>query len=354
MGLKIGIKQKIMLRSMKKQKKAGFAAEDAERFALPVDAADNFNNSYYLTAHDGETSLYLRLGERGDGTCEVWASVKHKKEHFVNKRNLYPSCESPLKVECKETEKVWLHIYQGELFEVSYNGKETVTCGDGKNAVINLTFNATAPIYDFFTHGNDKLVARTYARQKWNKDFFEGLKKNKQTHYEQYGTVSGTVNIDGNEIKLNNLPAVRDHSYGMRDWGYMNRHFWLAGVSESGRAFNVSMVSYPNAAGIHAGNVFVDGKIINLEDFSIKDDTVCDGLGPDELTATLKTVDGNKLSLKGKRICETVYNLQNGAYTLREGYGEFVLDGETFRGVWEFGYNADIKKWSCYEDLSVI
>ena len=210
---------------------------------------------------------------------------------------------------------------------------------------LSLRFTATAPVYDFFTNGNDKLVAGAYSRVKWDKNFQESVKKSRQTHYEQYGRVSGSVKVGEEEITLENIPAVRDHSFGRRDWAFMLRHIWLCGVSESGKAFNVSMVNYPIADGIRAGNLF-DGKdIVNFSDFTFEGDTSADGKGADEVTVHITTVEGNGVTVTGKRTAETVYYLQNGEYSLREGFGSFELNGEKYFGIWEFGFNKDRNLW---------
>ena len=46
-----------------------------------------------------------------------------------------------------------------------------------------------------------------------------------QTHYEQFGEISGTVKISGEEDKFIRIYGARDHSYGnIRDWTYFHRY----------------------------------------------------------------------------------------------------------------------------------
>lgn len=92
-----------------------------------------------------------------------------------------------------------------------------------------------------------------------------------QTHYEQHGTLTGTVEIDGKSYNFTS-PSMRDHSYGMkksqfiyvkkimsnfnlsylytllgvkRNWKLLYRYIFHMFSLEDGRRFDVGNVCQP-------------------------------------------------------------------------------------------------------------
>ena len=71
-------------------------------------------------------------------------------------------------------------------------------------------------------------AAKAFAKEPWNRQFFDDLKKAHQTHYEQMGRIDGeltfladkTEEVSQNleeakkESILIRMPSFRDHSYG--------------------------------------------------------------------------------------------------------------------------------------------
>ena len=48
------------------------------------------------------------------------------------------------------------------------------------------------------------------------------------SHFEVAGRVGGTVSLKGKKYEIDGL-CIRDHSWGMRDWGMLLGHRWVAG-----------------------------------------------------------------------------------------------------------------------------
>jgi hypothetical protein len=57
-------------------------------------------------------------------------------------------------------------------------------------------------------------------------------------HLEQGGRVTGTITVDGDAIPVDCL-AFRDHTWGRRSYGTLDRHTWTYGFFPSGRVFLV-------------------------------------------------------------------------------------------------------------------
>lgn len=339
MQLKYRIKKAIMQRVLQKRKRAQvFDSEYAELFQIPADAGSDFNNSYYFSAHHLEgQSLFLRLGLRGDKQSEIWFVYRDKNMFYSCPVQLCNTVDSPLQVECVEVGKQWKMSFKGQI--QSMDNKEDI-----REAVFEGLFTATAPIFDFFYHANPEPIASAFAKEKWNTSFFEEVQKNNQTHYEQAGHISGRISI-GNEEKQIDMVAIRDHSFGKRDWNYMNKHMWLMALTDNGDALNLSMVSYPAIKGIQVGNYIREAKSISVLQFKSTDDLINSGRGADVFNLEAVLENGEKLIITVNRDVEVVYSFANNQYILREGMGDFTVNGNRARGIIEFGFNKDSDRW---------
>ncbi|CAH1778686.1 unnamed protein product [Owenia fusiformis] len=68
-----------------------------------------------------------------------------------------------------------------------------------------------------------------------------------QTHYEQFGEMKGSLQIDGGTEMMIALRGVRDHSYGVRNWHSIYRYIIHMGHLEDGRSFHIGVISMPGA-----------------------------------------------------------------------------------------------------------
>lgn len=337
--MKTKIKTALMKKMLTARKqKDPFHEKLAELYSLPENAPANFNNSYYFSGHTlaGE-SLFLRLGLRSDKSCEVWCVYKNGDTVYTNPVMEYASAEdSPLTVACVETSKEWKVAYHGPMVDRD-NPEQTL------HASFVGTFTATDPIFDFTYHMNPTSTAVAMAREKWSKALFAEMQENRQTHYEQNGRMTGTLQIGDKQFAID-MNTVRDHSFGKRDWNYMNKHMWLMAVLENGDMINISMVSYPAMRRLDAGNVIFGGKTISLTEILFQDDMVNGGSGPEDFHLSCMLENGRKLNIYAKKETEVVYTM-GGTYTLREGLGSFTIDGRKARGILEFGFNQDASRW---------
>ena len=313
----------------KKQKAQPFDFEAGEGYTLAADADSTVNNSYYFSAHGVESkeSLYLRLGIR-NGHSEVWFFYSDGANRYALKEMLYKD-EIPLTV--TRLGNGWHMRYQG-----------TLTRSDGKS--VQADFDGTyvsdqAPV-DFFSHMPPVRTAKAMAGEKWTKAFFSEVQNNNQVHYEQTGRLCGTLKID-EQIRQIDLPCVRDHSFGKRDWNYMNNHLWLMAVNEHSQ-LNFSMVSYPAMTILEVGNFKAkDRPMAYVLNACYDRAEIARGAAPDALELVLSLDDKRKLNVSVKKTDEETYLFQEGEYRLIEGLADFAIDGEKFRGILEVGFNQD-------------
>ena len=64
-------------------------------------------------------------------------------------------------------------------------------------------------------------------------------------HYEQFGSLRGTLEINGNRIEINGL-GERDRSIGVRDWGSPLNWLWINAQFSESEAFNLTQLVMGN------------------------------------------------------------------------------------------------------------
>ncbi len=328
------VKTKLMESILKSKKaKQPFDYQKAEDFALTGKEEWTMNNSYYFSAHDYDKkqSLYCRLGLRTTHS-EVWFVFIDGDKAYVHKENIYTQ-NSPLKT-----------YKEGDTWRVEYSGELESSDGERINASFKGEFISCADPVDFFSHMATVRTAKAMAFEKWKKGYFDEVQKNNSVHYEQLGELNGELTLGEQRVEIS-LPCVRDHSYGRRDWDYMNNHVWLMAVAPESY-INFSMVSYPAMTMLEVGNYKQKDKPMA---FMIKADydrrEIVKGVVPEELEMQFTLADKRKVQIKAKKLYETAYPFQDGAYTLIEGVGEYEIDGKKYRGIIEVGFNKDEKRF---------
>ena len=331
------LKKALILRSLEKRRSAHpFNAEMAEAYSISQNADDSQNNSYYFSCHDAAgMSLLIRHAQRGTKSIEVWfAYCDASGRAVMSGKQLYTAEEAPAGVKCIEPGKKWAFSYDGEAQEL--HGGQPV------RVKLNAVFDAMGGIFEFGHDVDARVMAEAIAKEKWSRAYFEELRANDQVHYEQPGRATGTLSLNGELIAFD-LPAMRDHSFGKRDWGYMNKHFWLMALLEDGSQLNANMVSYP-VLKLMTG-YYEDGeKVTSVAEAHILEDVVKPHEVPKAFTFDVKLTDGDALSVKCRREEIFPFPFADGAYTIYEGVGTFELDGVKGRGILEFGWNGDVSR----------
>jgi hypothetical protein len=337
MNIKTRLKSAFIRRSLNKRRISGpFVLGPAELFTLPHDANDKQNNSYYFSGHDMQgSSLLFRFAQRGIKKTEVWFAYKNTAgKAYINDIQLYTG-ETPAGVKCIKPGENWEFFWNGELRDIVTGRK----CGAGFRG----GFISSGNVFEFGHDVDAGVMAKAIAEQKWSKKFFSELSGNDQTHYEQPGIITGTLSLDGKETEIK-LTAMRDHSFGKREWGYMNRHFWLMALFEDGSSLNANMVSYPVLC-LETGYYISKGKTVSVESAKISGEVKPNAV-PESFGISVKLSDGRSLEVACKKEAQFEFPFDNGAYTIYEGIGSFESGGIMGRGVLEFGWNGDASRYA--------
>ena len=332
------LKKQLMCRAIdKRNRQQPFDYRAAENFALSAADDEWVNNSYYFSAHDDKMSVFARLGKRVNKE-EVWMAIYYENKLYSLKQEFFPVGESPLTVE--QSGNNWTLSFRGILDEHD-------------NAELHATFVASRPALDFTSHMPAARMAIAIANEPWNKAFFGQLQNvSGQCHYEQEGTLNGQLTLNGKTIDFS-LPCVRDHSFGKRDWNYMNNHVWLMAVSGE-QQFNYSLVSYPVMSALEVGHYRSGNGLHFMRQADLDFQQVAKGIVPKNLSLHMLLDNGQTIPVEARVLAGVTYHFQNGQYALHENIAEFRIDGTTCRGILEIGFNRDRERFFNQRNLKTI
>ncbi len=342
---KVSLAKKMIARQKKNKP---FDESYAELYQLPQNADKNYNNSYYFSCHDaGGNSIIFRLGKRGDNTNEIWFAFKDGSgDIFVNNKQIFSNDDNPAEVKCLEIGKKWKFSFKGKLVKASLNTNlSAIPAVKEIDAAFTGIFTASTPIFEFSHHMDSDSIAIALAREKWSRDFMASLKENHQVHYEQQGFVSGDLLLDKRSQKVE-YAAMRDHSYGKRDWGYMDRHIWMMALMENGDALNVNMVRYPDINELQTGYFITGGKTLCVHSATSMDELEYKNGIPQKFQFMVKLTDGRSFKVLCEKELEYIFQFNKDVYTIFEGIGRFNINGSEGRGILEFGFNRDASRWT--------
>lgn len=136
-------------------------------------------------------------------------------------------------------------------WRLSFNGPLRLTpTGGGSQQQITASFTldwvAYTPCFDFDTDLHPRSLCDGMAREIWSRERFNDLKLAHQTHYEQFGEISGTLNLGTFGERKLRVQGVRDHSYGnLRDWSDLHRYAIQYLHLEDGKAICIGNICMP-------------------------------------------------------------------------------------------------------------
>lgn len=321
----------------KRNQQHPFDYQYADNFSLKGVDDPWINNSYYFSAHDEKMSVFTRLGRRVNAE-ETWFAVYLDGKLYSLKQEFFPQGQSPIVVE-----------KAGEDWTIAYRG----TLNDHDDILVQAKFVAKQSPVDFTSHMPAARMATGMANEKWSKAFFEELQNiSGQCHYEQEGVLEGRMTLNGRTIDFQ-LPCVRDHSFGKRDWNYMNNHLWLMAVAPDYQ-FNYSLVSYPVMSVLEVGHFRDEMGIHCMRQADLDFHEISKGTVPQELSLNVMLDNGQKINVLSKKLAGLTYHFQDGQYILHENIAEFTIDGKTGRGILEIGFNHDNNRFFNQRDLNSI
>lgn len=234
--------------------KSRMTVEDMDCVQTLVDDPMAIDCMYFNGLNAKGDYFLLRIARRQNREAEIWLYINVKDIGFFQSpvhpdTTLYNANSDSfdaggLRFECIDPMRKWKVTFNGMLRK---GLSETWPQETHEMTHVKFSFmwNAFTDPFDFDTDIYPGCLASAIAREKWSKEYFERVKKSHQTHYEQWGELLGTIQVDGHKDTQLRLRGYRDHSYGVRDWYTFHRYAINFVYLEDGTAFHVDSISLP-------------------------------------------------------------------------------------------------------------
>ncbi len=307
--------------------------EQWDAVQVPTDP-ENFNDSFYFTGHGRDGSYVItRLGLRSGGYTEIWFNCKFPEAGTIGFKRRDETrgrgiAFGPLEYEPIEAGKKWKITFRGMA---DFAGVE-------KELFFEATFRAQTRVIDFRRDADHDSLARYLAKEKWSLGWFKKLRDLSQVHYEQGGTLSGSIQYDGRRESFE-LMGLRDHSFGIRDWKAMKRHLWMSALFEDGSCLNISLVSYAFLPFMHSGYYAKGDEVVAVseaDDFSL----VPQG-DPVGKSFVLNFSLGEKKTAITCNLNDAVDYTMMASYQICEGVASFTWEDKSGAGICEIGVGLE-------------
>ncbi|KAI8504506.1 hypothetical protein Bbelb_176240 [Branchiostoma belcheri] len=236
--------------------------------------------------------------------------------------------------------------YKNNIFHdcrLTESPRTDVTKEEGRLVHVKFSFmwSAYTLPFNFDTDIHPRAIARAMAIEKWNKQFFQDLRSSHQTHYNQWGQLWGGLHIEGHEERHVRLKGYRDHSFGVRDWGFMYRYIVHFAYLEDGSCLQVATVCFPTTmSDLRTGYVFTpNGKMQAVSDVDLVLSSIGeDGNMPHNYSFSF-VAGGKKYDVHVEIYCQsTWYNGLQWESRVHERLANFTVNGLSGWGVCEFNY----------------
>lgn len=203
---------------------------------------------------------------------------------------------------------------------------------------LDLLFEQRHPLFDYADGADRRLIAKTVAKRPWTPVFLKKVKELEQTLYEQFGTIEGTLTLDNETVPLR-LLAVRDHSFGSRDWRNWDSHYRMSGRTADGWGWAARAILYDFCGPFYSGFVVSpDGKSDVIVSCTSLDEIGEKDMWPETGRIVMKTASGKTHTLDFTRTGTFPY-LMDDVYIMKEGIGTCRFNGRPGEGLVEFGFN---------------
>jgi len=347
MGLIYLIKKHIILKTIKKVKAlAPFNLEVSENYQLPTNASGDQINDYYLFAHtlEGE-SLVVRKTMYGDGRVEVWVVYHSQEATYSNKHTTYQNETGPLSINLIEAGKTWSFKFNGILNKMRIDETKLATFTNEELAFeISGLFNSETPVFDVRTQMDEELYANAIAKEKWNPNFRDDLIFSRQEQVKQQGMM--TAKIKRGEIESDfKAYGLRIHAYGLQDWTRFNRHIAIMTIIRKGELLDFARLNHQSVNNLITGYYEKDGRVEQIAFNNSTASIPVLGTIPEHFKYRVEL--RNAITFDIRTTVEVIipYVVSDGNYAILLGIAAFDANKRKTRGMMEFGFNGDDKKW---------
>ena len=234
----------------------------------------------------------------------------------------------------------WIPVKTGNTWRILFEGTLIDRNEKAHYCNTNLLFTGNHPIYEFGKSYDIRTIANAIAAEKWTKKFCHQLKSIQTVHYEQTGTLTGTILLDETPVKVT-MSGRRGHSFGSLNWDNRDRHFRMTGTSVEGFHWSVTCIQWKFMKHLTFGFItHPDGSTDAIIDCTVEYTILKEQLYPQHGKVNLTTRGAKIHRLEFWRKNEFHY-LHDGKYGVKLGIGECLFDDAKGLGLVEFGLDLN-------------
>ncbi|XP_050346456.1 uncharacterized protein LOC126770891 [Nymphalis io] len=214
------------------------------------DHTKGIDGVYFNGISENGDVIICGLARRPNRICDSFLYLKFKNEDLL----LSPRLPDTYVQQTKEDEDDYSvqgikikNFIPMRTWKLSYNGEMKSRSDVNKSVKVSadLTWSAQWAPFEYDTQMSPYSVADDMAREPWSSDYFKLVKKLHQTHYEQMGSITGTVTVEDKTYNMT-VPCVRDRSFGpLRDWRNFHRYVYHFMFLQNGDCMAIGSVSQP-------------------------------------------------------------------------------------------------------------
>ncbi len=247
-----------------------------------------------------------------------------------------------LSYEMKRPQWEWRLRYQGRM--LSYQDtrifNELLEKGEksphSREVSLDLVFSGWSPCFNSKELFTLRCFAERLVKNKSRLMDLRAISKYASEHYEQVGTCTGELEIDGKKITVEGS-GHRDHSWGTRQYEAMTKWTWLTGQFDGNVAFNLArVVMY--SLDIMSGFICREGKNYPLRRAHLETEFEADGLTQKHILCRLEDVSGWEMEIVGTplNIAPFLLEEEGNRFAAKEGFAEYRWNDRVGYGIAEY------------------
>ncbi len=325
-----------------------------DRRVVPARGRDKlYNDSFVFQGSGKEGNMFMsRLAFRGPSEPkEVWVFVDQQGRKFTNPKPLVGQdvpaqgeiAAGGLSFQWQGGDDSWRIRYLGELLDDE---------GRRVDADIDLVYRPRSAMYLSSQHMDCRSTGKAMAEMPWRRGYFRKLSSERQVRMEQGGILAGEMRL-GKKTQTVELAAFRDHSWGRRDWSFLNRYIWnILALDEplyqDGHAFDYlcyTTVDYGSSfRHLTAGWIAGPEKVLPIVATSDMHQLASDGQVPKRYQVAFQPAGGQFWQGEIRRPGpDQAWFMQDGGFEVNEAACTFAFSSPaghrlTGRGMSEFGF----------------
>jgi hypothetical protein len=306
-----------------------------------------YNDSFVFQGSSPDGVLVMtRLGLRGAGDeAEAWLWIELDGRKLVIPRAEVPAegrdvlAAGGLRYTRDAMRDRWRVQYDGPL-----SGGPRVGAA---RCELDLEYRPTTARYLSSEHMDPLATGKAMAEMPWSRAYFRRLRSERQVRMEQGGTLSGSITLDGARRELA-LSAIRDHSWGKRDWTFLNRYIWNivsldAPLELGGEPFThlcYTTVDYGDSfSHLVSGWIAGPRAVLPIVAASDMGALAADGVIPRRYPIAFQPRGQRPLCGEVERSSvDHSWMMQDGAFEVNEAYCRVQLEGVSGHGMSELGF----------------